>query len=101
MAADDDRLEGETVIGTGSRLSRLRTRVRTGVTDRLERLRWWYALRVAGAPRCAVCGDEAAWIAETEHEPRCFKHIPSEGMDAIREVRPEDCRTDWDAADGS
>ncbi|ELY81550.1 hypothetical protein [Natrinema pallidum] len=77
---------------TDGALSRLRTRIR----DRLEGLRWWIALRVGGAPRCTECGDEAAWIAESEGEPRCFKHIPSEGMDAIRDVRPADCFADWD-----
>ncbi|PGF18353.1 hypothetical protein CP556_13650 [Natrinema sp. CBA1119] len=75
------------------------TRLKTGVQNRLQRLRWWYALRVAGAPSCAVCGEEAAWIAETENEPRCFQHIPSEGMDGIREVQPADCRTDWESDD--
>lgn len=84
---------------TDGRLSQLRTRIRTEVRERLEGLRWWYALRVGGAPRCAVCGDEAAWIAETENEPRCFKHIPSEGTDAIRDVQPADCLTDWDGSD--
>ncbi|WP_226479117.1 hypothetical protein [Natrinema amylolyticum] len=79
---------------TDGRLSRAKTRI----GDRLEGLRWWVALRVGGAPRCAECGDEAAWIAEAEAEPRCFKHIPSEGMDAIRDVEPEDCFTDWDEA---
>ncbi|WP_255291459.1 hypothetical protein [Natrinema sp. CBA1119] len=54
---------------------------------------------MAGAPSCAVCGEEAAWIAETENEPRCFQHIPSEGMDGIREVQPADCRTDWESDD--
>jgi len=80
--------------------SGLRTRLETAVRGRLEDLRWWYALRIGGAPRCAECGGEAAWIAETEGEPRCFKHIPSEGTDAIRDVRPEDCFTDWSDKDG-
>lgn len=84
---------------TESRLSNVQTRVRAGVQNRLQRLRWWYAMRVAGAPNCAVCGDEAAWIAETENEPRCYRHIPSEGMDAIRDVRPADCLTDWETTD--
>lgn len=79
---------------TEGRLSRVRARIR----DRLEGLRWWYALRVGGAPRCAECGDEAAWIAERLDEPRCFKHIPSEGTEAIRDVQPEDCFTDWSEA---
>lgn len=81
---------------TVDRLSRVRSRIEASVRDRLERLRWWYALRFGGAPRCAECGDEAAWIAVTEDEPRCFKHIPAEGTDAIRDVRPEDCFTEWD-----
>ncbi|ELZ08169.1 hypothetical protein NP511_01230 [Natrinema thermotolerans] len=80
---------------TDGRLSRLRRRLDAAVRERLEGVRWWYALRFGGAPRCAECGDEAAWIAETEGEPRCFKHIPSEGMAAIRDVRPADCFTDW------
>uniref|UniRef100_A0A7D6CSR9 Uncharacterized protein n=1 Tax=Natrinema zhouii TaxID=1710539 RepID=A0A7D6CSR9_9EURY len=70
--------------------------MRAGLRNRLQRLRWWVALRVGGAPTCAVCGDEAAWIAETEDEPRCFRHIPSEGMDVIRDVQPADCFTDWE-----
>ncbi|OAQ52452.1 hypothetical protein HTG_12575 [Natrinema mahii] len=80
---------------TDGRLSRLRRRLEAAVRERLENLRWWYALRFGGAPRCAECGGEAAWIAETEGEPRCFKHIPSEGEEAIRDVRPADCFTDW------
>ncbi|WP_408958237.1 hypothetical protein [Natrinema sp. 74] len=86
--------EGKSPAADG-RLSRIRNRVESRIRNRLERLRWWYALRIGGAPRCAVCGDEAAWVAITEDEPRCFKHIPSEGMDAIRDVEPADCFTDW------
>lgn len=71
-------------------------RLSAAVRGRIEDLRWWYALRVGGAPDCAVCGDNAAWIAEARNEPRCFKHIPNDGTDAIRDVRPEDCLTDWD-----
>ncbi|WP_226006686.1 hypothetical protein [Natrinema salinisoli] len=81
---------------TDGRLSGIQSRLPAGLRDRLERLRWWYALRFGGAPRCAECGDEAAWIAEAEDEPRCFKHIPEAGTDAIRDVQPEDCFTDWD-----
>lgn len=80
---------------TADRLSRVRSRFGARLRDRLERLRWWYALRFGGAPRCAVCGDEAAWIAKRVAEPRCFKHIPGEGTEAIRDVEPEDCFTDW------
>jgi hypothetical protein len=82
---------------TENTLSDIPTRIRAGLRNRLQRLRWWVALRVGGAPTCAVCGDEAAWIAETEDEPRCFRHIPSEGMDAIRDVEPADCFTDWES----
>ena len=73
-------------------LAGLRARIR----DRFDDWRWWYALRVGDVPTCAVCGNEAAWIATSEHEPRCFQHIPAEGEEAIRDVQPEDCFTDWD-----
>jgi len=73
-------------------LSRLRARIR----DRFDEWRWWYALRVGSVPNCAVCGNDAAWIATSENEPRCFQHIPAEGEEAIRDVQPEDCFTDWD-----